>query len=369
MITVFRPVMDHEEIEAVSRVLQSGWIGLGPETEKFERNIESYLGKKHIITTNSATAALHLSLIASGITKGDEVISPALTFVSTNHAILYQQATPIFCDIDAETLCADPQDIIRKITPKTRAIIVVHYGGHAVDMDSILQIAKAKHINVIEDAAHAFGGGYKGSMLGTLGDFGCFSFHAVKGVAMADGGAVYTPRLKTAQRLISLRWMGISKDTWTRSGSKAYSWQYDVKEVGFKYHTNDILAAVGIVQLKKLPAAIKKKKKMFQYYTREFGNVSWMQVPVVKPYTQHAYHNYCIKTKYRNSLSEFLAKKEIATTVHYEPNNHYSMYKKYRAHIPVTEKIWKELLLLPFHTGLTDNEIEYIAQSVKKFKP
>ena len=369
MIPVFRPSMDAQETNEVKGVLESGWVGLGPKTEEFEKALEVYLGNKHIITTNSATAALHLALIVAGVTEGDEVISPSLTFVSTNHVILYQKATPVFCDADPETLCADPKDVIKKITSKTKAIIVVHYGGHAVDMDPILMAARKKNIMVIEDAAHALGGKYKGKMLGTIGDFGCFSFHAVKAVAMGDGGAIFTKSKKTAAMLKAYRWMGISKDTWKRQGAKKYSWQYDVQYVGYKYHTNDILSAIGLVQLGKLPQVMKRKWEIFNRYNKAFSRVNWLKIPVQKSYTTHALHNYCIKTEHRDALSSYLADQKISTTVHYEPNHFYPIYKKYAKKLPVTEKLYNEILLLPFYYGLSDQEIDYIIEKVKSFKP
>jgi perosamine synthetase len=368
MIQVFKPSMFDEEVEAVARVIKSGWIGLGPETEKFEKNIEKFIGKEHIVSTNSATAALHLALIVSGVGAGDEVISPALTFVSTNHVILYQKATPVFCDVDPQTLCADPLDIIKKITKKTKAIFVVHYGGHAVDMDPIMKVAKEKNIAVIEDAAHALGGFYKGKPLGTIGTLGSYSFHAIKGVAMADGGALFTSKKSVADLLRRLRWMGISKDTWKRTGSKQYSWYYDVTEVGFKYHPNDVLSALGNVQLKKFPSVLKKKRQIFNRYNKGLSDISWLELPIEREGTVSALQNYCIKVEKRDKLSEYLAAKGIGTTVHYIPNNHYRMYKQFKAEIPVTEKVWKKILLLPFHPELTDDNIDYIIESIQKFK-
>lgn len=369
MIQVFKPFMQDEEIREVARVIKSGWIGLGPETEKFEKNLENFIGRKYIVSTNSATAALHLALIVAGVKDGDEVISPALSFVSTNHVILYQRATPVFCDIDPDTLCADPLDIERKISKKTKAIILVHYGGHAVDMDPVLSIAKKHKIAVIEDSAHALGGTYKGKMLGTLADLGCYSFHAVKGVAMADGGAIFTPKKIVSEKLLKLRWMGINKDTWKRAAKGKYSWHYDVESIGFKYHTNDILSAMGNVQLKRYPKVLAIKRKIYENYNRQLSSISWLATPVEKSYTRSALHNYCIKTKFRDKLSSFLAEKGIASTVHYIPNNHYKMYKEFSGKIPVTEKVWKKILLLPFHPALSLKEQGYIIDTIKKFKP
>lgn len=369
MIQVFKPSMGKAEIDAVAKVLKSGWIGLGPVTERFEKRLEKYLNKKYIITTNSATASLHLALIAAGVKEGSEVISPAFTFVSTNHAILYQRAIPVFCDIDRKTLCADPLDISKKITSKTKAIIVVHFGGHAVDMDEIMRIAKKQKIAVIEDAAHAFGGLYKGKMLGTIGDFGCYSFHAVKSIAMGDGGAIFTKSKTYAQKLKELRWMGINKNTWQRTDKKKYSWEYDVIEIGYKYHTNDILSSIGIVQLEKFPKVILRKREIWNRYHDGLNNLSWLTLPVEKQYAKSGMHNYCVQLGKRDLLSEYLKSKGIATTVHYVPNNYYRMYKAFKADIPITKKIWKKVLLLPFYPDLSNKEVDYIIESIRSFKP
>ncbi|MGE5041734.1 MAG: DegT/DnrJ/EryC1/StrS family aminotransferase [Candidatus Levyibacteriota bacterium] len=368
MIPFYRPSLGKEEIQEVSEVIKSGWIGLGPKTEEFESALEKFLGKKYITSTNSATSALHLALIMSGVSESDEVISPALTFVSTNHVILYQKATPVFCDVDPETLCADPKDIIKKITKKTKAIIVVHYGGHAVDMDPIIKVAKEKNIKVIEDAAHAFGGKYKGKMLGTIGDYGCYSFHAVKNIAMADGGAIFTKKKIEAKKLKELRWMGINKDTWHRTGSKKYSWYYDVTGVGYKYHPNDVLSALGVAQLKKFKSVLARKRELYDNYLRGLKDVSWIKLPYERNYEKNALHNFCIQVPQRDKLSEYLLKNGIGTSVHYIPNNHYKIYKKYKSEIPVTEKVWKKILLLPFFPQLTDKEQMYIIDTIKLFK-
>lgn len=368
MIPFYRPSLGKEEISEVSKVIKSGWIGLGPKTEEFEKRLEEYLGKEHIVSTNSATAALHLSLILSGVKEGDEVISPSLTFVSTNHVILYQKATPVFCDVNSDTLCADPKDIVKKISNKTKAIIVVHYGGHAVDMDPILKAAKKRKIAVIEDAAHAFGGKYKGRMLGTIGDYGCFSFHAVKNIAMADGGAIYTKKLKDVERIKKLRWMGINKDTWNRAGGKKYSWHYDVNELGYKYHPCDILSAIGVVQLRKFDKVLLRKKAIYDSYMKGLGNLKWLKLPLEKPYEKNALHNFCVQLENRDKLVEYLQQKGIGTSVHYVPNHHYKMYKKYKSDIPVTENVWKKILLLPFFSELTNKEIRYIINSVRSFQ-
>lgn len=369
MIPVFRPSIGKEELEAVREVLESGWLGLGPKTKEFEDRFAEYAGIGHAVATNSCSAALHLALDALKINSG-EVISPSLTFVSTNHAILYNGATPVFADICEDTLTIDAEDIKRKITDKTRAIIAVHYGGHPCDMNAICGIARKNNLFVIEDAAHAMGGSYGGRKVGTLGDIACFSFHAVKNLTTGEGGMITTGDKEVYKRLMKSRWLGITKDTWQRSddGIK-YSWYYEVEFLGYKYHMSDINAAIGLVQLKKIDAMNKKRRDISMRYNKEFKNLGWLKTPVVREGAECAHHNYVVKADSRDKFIEYLKSKDISASVHYIPNHHYDMYKKYRADVPVTEKVWKKLVTLPLFPDLKEEEIDHITKTVKGFNP
>jgi len=231
MIPIFKPLMNKEEIlYELGKIFDSGWIGLGPKTAEFEEKFANYIGVKYAVGVNSATAALHLGCRVLGLKEDDEVIVPSMTFVSTAIAPLYCQAIPVFADIEEDTLCIDPRDVEKKITPKTKVIIPVHYGGHACRMDEIMGIAKKHNLSVIEDVAHGCGGKYKRAKLGSIGIMGCFSFHAVKNLPTGDGGMVTTNNKEIYNKLKKLRWVGISKDTWGRS-TEGYSWQYSVDEL------------------------------------------------------------------------------------------------------------------------------------------
>ncbi|MFD4179666.1 DegT/DnrJ/EryC1/StrS family aminotransferase, partial [Rhodococcus sp. NPDC058514] len=221
-IALFQPVHGEEEIEAVAAVLRSNWWGQGPKTIEFENKFAEFVGAPLAVAVNSATAALHLALKVADV-EGYEVITTPMTFVSTNHAILYNNATPVFADIQADTLNLDPVDIERKITPKTRAIAVVDYGGHPAELDTIFQIAAAYHLVVVEDAAHAAGSLYKGNPIGSLAPLTCFSFHPVKNLATGDGGMITFANEEWDARLRRLRWVGINRDTWIRSRNKYVS--------------------------------------------------------------------------------------------------------------------------------------------------
>lgn len=368
MIPLFKPSIGKEELDAVKESFKSGWIGLGPKTQEFECLFADYIGTKYAIGTNSCSAALHLALIVLGI-EGKEVITSSLTFVSTNHAILYNKGIPVFADIHEDTLNLNPEDIKRKITKNTKAIIVMHYGGHPCEMDEILDIARKKKIIVIEDAAHSCGAEYKNKKIGTLGEIACFSFHAVKNLTTGEGGMITTSSEAFDKRLRKLRWLGITKDTWSRSAKeKEYFWYYYVEELGYKYHMSDINASIGIVQLKKLDALNDRRRNITLRYNDEFKDLDWLKTPVMKIYVKCACHNYVVKVEERDKFINHLRNNGIAAGVHYIPNHHYPMYRKFKARVPVTEKTWKKLVTLPLFPDLKEKEIKKIIGVVKSFR-
>jgi perosamine synthetase len=368
MIPLFKPSVGEEELNAIREAFKSGWIGLGPKTEEFESAFANYIGTKFAVGMNSCSAALHLSLMLLDI-QGKEVITPSMTFVSANHAILYNGAIPVFADICPDTLTVNPEDIKRKITRKTKAIIVMHYGGHPCDMEPILDIAHKKGIIVVEDAAHACGAEYKDKKVGTFGDLACFSFHAVKNLTTGEGGMITTSNENFVRRLKRLRWSGITKDTWSRAEkAKKYFWYYDVEELGYKYHMSDINAAIGLVQLKKVDRLNDIRRTISMRYNKEFNDLGWLEIPIVKEYVKCAHHNYVVKLSHRNRFIKHLQNKSIATGVHYIPNHHYLMYKKFKADVPVTEKIWKKIVTLPLYPDLTEENINKIIDTVTSFR-
>lgn len=371
MIPVFRPSLDKEETRAVSEVLKSGWIGNGPETKEFESKFLSFIGGKYGVALNSASAAIHLSIVSSKIREGDEVITPSLTFVATNHPIIMQKAKPVFCDVEYDTLCSDPKDIEKKITPKTKAIIVVHYGGHPVDLDPVVKLCKERKLTFIEDCAHATGSYYKNKHVGSFGDFGCFSFAAIKNLTTGDGGMLVGVSKENIEHARALAWSGISESTWERAKGKKLKWQYNVACTGWKYQMNDIAAAIGLIQLKKLETNNLKRKKITDNYNRELKGISWIETPVVRTYAKSSYHNYVIKVpqNFRDKLSDYLSRHGIVTSVHYLPSHYYSLYKNFKADVPVTEKVWKKILLLPIFPDLSPKDQDKVIDTVKAFSP
>ncbi len=367
MIPVFKPSYDERELEALREPFRSGWIGLGPKTKEFEDKFADYIGVDHAVGLNSATAALHLGLLVADVEKG-EVITTPMTFVSTNMAILYNNATPVFADIEEDTLNINYEEIEKRINPKTKAIVVVHYGGHACDMDPIMELANRRGVKVIEDAAHGCGGEYRGKKLGSIGDIGCFSFHAVKNLATGDGGMITCHNGQYDARLRKLRWVGISKDTWKRSEiENKYSWFYTVEEMGYKCHMNDIAAAIGLVQLEKLEKLNQKRRDIVKIYNENLKNLGWLQTPVNKEYAKSACHNYVVKVNERDRFMQYLQDHGISSSVHYFPNHLYDLFKDYRTPLPVTERVWKKIVTLPLYPDMTDEHVENIVETIRNF--
>jgi perosamine synthetase len=367
MIPVFKPSYDQREIEALRGPFESGWIGLGPKTKEFEERFAKYIGADYAIGLNSATAALHLALMVAEV-EGGEVITTPMTFVSTNMAILYNNAIPVFADIEEDTLNIDVKEIEKRIGPRTKAIIVVHYGGHACDMDPIMEIARHRGIKVIEDAAHACGGEYKGRKCGSIGDVGCFSFHAVKNLATGDGGMITCRNAQYDARLRKLRWVGISKDTWNRSEiENKYSWFYTVEEMGYKYHMNDITAAIGLVQLEKLDGLNQRRREIVKIYNESFTDLEWLETPVSKEYAKSALHNYVVKVNDRDQFIQYLQDRGISSSVHYFPNHLYDLFKDYRTPLPKTERVWKRIVTLPLYPDMREEDVNKVVKTVRNF--
>lgn len=365
MIPVFRPYYDEKELEFLRPVFESGWIGLGPKTKEFEEKFASYIGVKYAVGLNSATAALHLALDCFGI-GGKEVITTPMTFVSTNHAILYNKGIPVFCDVEPDTMNIDPKKLEELITEKTVAVIAVHYGGRSCNLESIIEICKKHNLFLLEDCAHATGGKYRNQMLGSIGDIGCFSFHAVKNLATGDGGMAVTNNGRYYERLLKMRWVGITKDTYSRDLGQ-YSWYYDVDDLGYKYHMNDITAAIGLAQLEKLEWMNQRRREITKLYEDELKDLTEIELLLHHDYQFNAAHNFVIKASARDGLNDYLKTKGISTGVHYYPNHLYEMYKPYYRPCPVAESEWKRLLTLPVFPSLKDDEIAFIVREIKTF--
>lgn len=275
-IKVAEPSVGEEEIRAVAEVLRSGRYVQGPKVREFEEKFADYIGTKYAIATNSGTAALHISLAAAGIGTGDEVIVPALTFFSTATSVIHNNAIPIFADIDPETYCLDPDDMEKRITDRTKAVIPVHLYGHPAEMDSIMEIAQAHDLLVIEDAAQAHGAEYKGKKVGSIGHIGCWSFYATKNMTTGEGGMITTNDSGIAEKARLIRNHGmISRD--------------DHAILGYNYRMNEISAAIGLVQLSKLDKLNEIRTRNSKYLLKRLEGVKWLNLPKIKPYVKHAF--------------------------------------------------------------------------------
>jgi len=372
MIPVLRPSFGDEEIEAVAEVLRSGWAGLGPKTAEFEETFARYTGCDYVVGLNSGTAALHLAALALHLGPEDEVIVTPITFVSTVHAIKYCGAKPVFADVDPGTLNLDPADVERKISSRTRAIFCVHYAGHPCDLDALQQMAEPRGIHIVEDAAHACGAAHKGRKIGAISDLTCFSFHAVKNLAMGEGGAITCNSDWYASHFASMRWLGITKDTFTRTvNDKVYAWQYWVDKLGFKCHMHDISAAIGLVQLGRLDENNGKRARIAERYGEAFADLDWIEPPVVEDYAAPSWHLYVVKLpdRYaRDDMIRHLKDRNIAPGVHYYPINLHPYYRHIKAEVPVANAVWKRILSLPMYPDLSPADQDRVIEAVHEFR-
>ncbi|HDK26388.1 MAG TPA: DegT/DnrJ/EryC1/StrS family aminotransferase [Candidatus Atribacteria bacterium] len=363
--------LDDDEIEAVTKVLKSKWLSMGPVTQKFEKEFADYLGIKYAFGVSSGTAALHIALKALGIEEGDEVIVPSLTFVATANSVLYCGAKPIFADITSlNNFNISPDDILEKITNKTKAITVVHYGGYPCDMDAIMEIAKAHNLKVIEDAAHAPGAEYKGKKCGTIGDVGCFSFFANKNLVTGEGGMIVTNDDALAERIRIMRSHGMTTLTWDRHKGHAHS--YDVVDMGFNYRINEMASAIGLVQLRRLDGNNEKRREIVEEYKKRLEKISGISVPFKNYKEKPSYHILPILLAEDISRNEFIDKlkeKGIQTSIHYPPIHLFTYYRKKLGFeegiLPKTEYVGEHEVTLPLYPGMREENVEYIINHIR----
>lgn len=373
-IPFHKSYITEDEVSEVLDSLRSGWITMGPKTIKFEKQFGEYIGSTNAVSMNSCTAGLHLALKAIGLKEGDEVIVPAITFTATAEVVTYFNAVPILADVDPETYNLDVNNVIEKITKKTKAIIPVHFAGQPCDMDEILEVAKKYNLFVIEDAAHAVPAFYKNRKVGTIGDITCFSFYATKTLSTGEGGMAATENNEWADRMRVLRLHGISKDAWKRYTGEA-SWYYEVLEAGFKYNMTDIQAALGIAQLKKVDWMWQRRKEIAEKYTEAFRSIHEVTTPHVKIDRETAWHLYVLKLNLemlrisRDQVIEELKSKGIVTSVHFIPLYEHPYYRNtfnYSGNdFPSSASVSKRILSLPIYPGMTDEDVEYVIASVE----
>jgi perosamine synthetase len=373
-IPFYVPWVTKEDKKAVSDALKSRWLTGGPKASEFEKLFAEYIGVKHAIAVNSCTAALHLAMRVLNIKTGDEVIVPDLTFAATANAPIFCGAKPIFADIDEKTFNISIEDIMNKITPNTKAIIPVHYGGQACDMQEIQEIAEDHKLHIVEDCAHSLGAEYKGKKTGNLGTMGCFSFYPTKIITTLEGGMITINDNHLAQKSRILREHGMTKTAFDRESDA--TWYYDVVDLGYNYRLNELQAALGISQLKRVEEGIKKRIRIAHYYSKKLSMPALKGIipPYEAPDRSHIFHLYVVKMQEneigitRDRLFRELLNNQIETSVHYTPLHLMSFYKRFLKksdRFPVAERICKQILSLPLYPTLTRANVDYIAKKLK----
>jgi len=363
MIQINKPILGDEETQAVTQVLKSGFLtfrGGGPFVSQFERKFAEFIGVRYAISVNNGTAALHSALLAAGVGPGDQVIIPSFSFIATAEAVVLTGAKPVFADIDPDTYCLTSESIEEKITSNSKAIIPVHLYGLMADMDAIKKIAKDHDLMVIEDAAHAIGAEYKGRRAGSVGDIACFSFHATKNMTTGEGGMITTNNAEYANAIRLLRNHG----------------GYKSKIIGHNYRMPEIEAAIGCVQLTKLPKFLEARKKNAATLTHRLQEMSQLKLPIEPAGYKHSWNIYTIRLRSsnagsRNRLVKKLREKKIEAKVYYSIPIHFmQVYKeKYfskRERLPVTETACRQVFSLPIHPAVAESDLEYIATTVRK---
>ena len=372
-VPYFLPWITDKDKKAVVNALDKRWLTNGPSLKKFEKGICNFLGTKYALGVGSATQALHLSIRAAGITEEDEVIVPTFTFVATANAVKYCNAKPVLVDVDSSTFNILPSEIEKKITKKTRAIIVVHYGGQACDMSEILKIAKRNKLIVIEDCAHAFGSTYKKLTCGNIGKTGCFSFYPTKIITTGEGGAISTNDHNIAKKIRILRSQGMDVSAVERE--QTLEWKYDIVELGYNYRMDEIRASLGLSQLKRIRRINKMREKIADLYNQKLNEIDGITIPHKKSDRNHIYHLYTIKITEdfhitRNELFKKLSKNGIGSSVQYIPVHLMSLYKKeYQNKIndfTNANSLKDQVLSLPIFPTMSIKQVEKVVSVIRK---
>jgi perosamine synthetase len=352
------------------KALESRWLTGGPKAKEFEEFFASYTGAKYAVSVNSCTAALHLSLKAIGIKPGDEVIVPVLTFAATANCVLFVGAKPVFVDVDSKTFNMSIEDLQRKITEKTKAVIPVHYGGQSCDMKATMEIAEDNNLHVVEDCAHSAGSSFKGQKTGTFGT-GCFSFYPTKNMMTLEGGMITTNDEEIAKKCMLARSHCMTKDAFDR---EKLSWYYDVVGLGYNYRLNDVQSALGISQLKRLDKMNEGRRKNARYLTSEISKIPGIIPPFEAEDRYHTYHLYVVRViksifgLNRDELFQKLSLKGIGLSVHYTPLHLLSFYKNTlgykKGDFPVAEELYEQILSLPMYHQLTKEQVDFVVRQI-----
>lgn len=369
-----RQSIDESDIAAVVEVLRSDWLTTGPKVSEFEEAFAAFVGAKYAVSFSSGTAALHGAAFAAGLQAGDEAITTPLTFAATANCVLYQGATPVFADVEPDTLNIDPEQVASRISSRTKAILPVDYAGHPADLDELLQLADRHGLVIIEDACHALGAQYKGRRVGSLAHMTVFSFHPVKHVTTGEGGMATTDNPRYADTLRKFRNHGIDSDA--RARHAAGQWHYEMVLLGFNYRLSDIACALGIRQLKKLEANLARRRQIAARYNGAFRKLSLIHPPDVRDYADPAWHLYPIRLELeelsatRDQVFQALRAENIGVNVHYIPVHLHPYYRDrfgYKGgEFPVAEDAYERLISLPMFHGMSDADVSDVIAAVRK---
>ncbi len=372
-IPFHRTTMGEEEVEAVSDVIRSGWLTMGAKTFQFEREFAEYVGASHAVAVSSCTAALHLSLEAIGLRLGDEVLVPTNTFTASAEVVTYLGGRPVLVDIDSKTLNISTRDAEQKITARTRAIIPVHLSGLPCDLDEIQALAEVYKLHVIEDAAHALPSSYRGRRIGKISELTAFSFYATKTLNTGEGGMITTDNGNHAQRIRLMRLHGISREARTR-GSGERSWDYDVRELGYKYNLTDLQAALGIVQLAKCDAMLESRRQIAETYTEAFRSMEALEPAITLSDRESSWHLYVLRLQTdqlridHSRFIEELAERGVQASVHFIPLHLQPAYQRLYGYkegdFPAAERQYYRCISLPIYPGMSEMEVQYVISCV-----
>lgn len=366
------PALSDAERNEVMDTLRSEWITTGPKTKRFEQELAAFAGAPGVVALNSCTAGLHVGLVALGVGPGDEVLVPSMTFCATANVVEHVGAKPVLVDVRPDTLCMDPEAAARAVTPRTKALMPVHYAGHPVDLDPLFALADQHGLHMLEDAAHAIPTRYKGVLVGSRKNLAAYSFYATKNLTTIEGGALTgDPELIEKCRIIGHH--GMNRDAWKRF-DRSGSWYYEVVLPGFKYNMTDVQAAIGLHQLKRLPGFQKRRREVVARYQAGLGHRPELQLPVELEGCESSWHLYVIRLNLdrlrigRNEVIEQLKTLNVGTSVHYLPVHMHPYYRdKYGLApeaCPVAADAFQRMLSLPLHPGLTDADVDYVVEAL-----
>lgn len=366
-LPVSQPSLGTEEAAVVQKVLESRWLGTGAVTQEFEETIADYVGAAYVLATNSGSSALDLAFSTVIEDPEDEVIVPALTFISTAQMVIAAGGRPVFGDVNPETLTLDPVDVEHRITPRTRAIVPMHFGGEPAAMDPLRAIADRHGAVLLDDAAHAFGGTYNGRRIGGLADISCFSFGPVKNITCGEGGAVCTNRKDWYERMRLRRNLGINTETWQRQATTRH-WDYSVEGYGLRYPMANINAAIGLAQFGKLERFRQRKREIADRYTAGLGGLETVRLLTMDLDHTHRYtYSVRIPGGCRDELSAHLRRQGIGAPVHYRPLHMQPALHDPKVSLPVTEQVFTEIISLPYYVDLTDADVDEVIGEVTGF--